>query len=305
MDKKTFINELRQALSVLQEEELNDMVSEYEQHIDMKQANGLTEEEAIADFGSLSQLTAEILEAYHVRADYAAVQKEAQGICHRRGIGAGGLRKGGRLFAAGWKLAKDSAARMGKWLWATALCGKRAAVRSFAWAKGRWKKYFGLKKHGKEGWGDMEDGRQGNMAGELAASHKGSRAGEAPSKAGACFQGIGKCMAGAARLAISACLWAARILWNGICITFALSCAFAGAWCLFALGMLAVLLLQGYPLAGVAIGCGGLVMCCFSLAWLGLTLLWKRERDNKGGRQRTTREKGQIAYHETEEGQHA
>ena len=44
MDKKTFISELRQALSVLQEDELEDIVSEYEQHIDMKLKNGLTEE---------------------------------------------------------------------------------------------------------------------------------------------------------------------------------------------------------------------------------------------------------------------
>ena len=56
MDKKTFIKELEQALSVLQEEELKDIISEYEQHIDMKQERGLTEEEAIADFGSLDEL---------------------------------------------------------------------------------------------------------------------------------------------------------------------------------------------------------------------------------------------------------
>ena len=75
MDKKTFIRELKLALSVLKQEELDDIISEYEQHIDMKQANGLTEEDAIADFGSLNELAAEILEAYHVRADYAAGKK--------------------------------------------------------------------------------------------------------------------------------------------------------------------------------------------------------------------------------------
>ena len=76
MDKKTFISELEQALSVLQEEELQDIMEEYEQHIDMKVQNGLTEEEAIADFGNLKELTSEILEAYHVRGDYASVRKE-------------------------------------------------------------------------------------------------------------------------------------------------------------------------------------------------------------------------------------
>ena len=41
MDKKTFISELEQALSVLQEEELRDIMEEYEQHIDMKVQRGL------------------------------------------------------------------------------------------------------------------------------------------------------------------------------------------------------------------------------------------------------------------------
>ena len=43
MDKKTFISKLEQALSVLQEDELRDIISEYEQHIDLKQESGLTE----------------------------------------------------------------------------------------------------------------------------------------------------------------------------------------------------------------------------------------------------------------------
>lgn len=76
MDKKTFISELEQALSVLQEEELRDIMEEYEQHIDMKVQRGLTEEEAIADFGNVKELTAEILEAYHVRGDYASVRED-------------------------------------------------------------------------------------------------------------------------------------------------------------------------------------------------------------------------------------
>ena len=71
MDKITFLRELEQGLSVLQRDELEDIISEYEQHIDMKIKNGLPEEEAIADFGGLEELTAEILTVYHVRADYA------------------------------------------------------------------------------------------------------------------------------------------------------------------------------------------------------------------------------------------
>ena len=43
MDKKTFLEELRSSLSVLQETELNDIMDEYEQHIDMKVQSGLTD----------------------------------------------------------------------------------------------------------------------------------------------------------------------------------------------------------------------------------------------------------------------
>ena len=60
MDKNTFMRELERSLSVLQESELRDILSEYEQHIDMKVKSGLSEEEAIADFGSIPELTAEI-----------------------------------------------------------------------------------------------------------------------------------------------------------------------------------------------------------------------------------------------------
>ena len=35
----------------------------------------MSEEEAIADFGSLADLKAEILEAYHVRADFNAASE--------------------------------------------------------------------------------------------------------------------------------------------------------------------------------------------------------------------------------------
>lgn len=36
MDKNTFLKKLEQMLSVLQEDELKDIISEYEQHIDLR-----------------------------------------------------------------------------------------------------------------------------------------------------------------------------------------------------------------------------------------------------------------------------
>lgn len=70
MKKEAFISTLKKYLSVLEEKEIQDIIEEYEQHIDMKMEKGLSEEDAIADFGDLKELCAGILEAYHVKADY-------------------------------------------------------------------------------------------------------------------------------------------------------------------------------------------------------------------------------------------
>ncbi|MFR3251901.1 MAG: DUF1700 domain-containing protein [Eisenbergiella sp.] len=72
MNKEEFLRILRERLSILDDREMEDILSEYEQHIDMKTAGAMSEEEAIADFGNVDDLAADILEAYHVRSDYAA-----------------------------------------------------------------------------------------------------------------------------------------------------------------------------------------------------------------------------------------
>ncbi len=75
MKKEEFLTKLRKNLSVLEEKEIQDIVEEYEQHIDMKMKGGLSEEEAIRDFGDMAELTAGILEAYHVKANYNTEKK--------------------------------------------------------------------------------------------------------------------------------------------------------------------------------------------------------------------------------------
>lgn len=65
------MSDLRQYLSVLEEQEQEDILAEYAQHIDMKIQKGQSEEEAIRDFGSVKELAAEILAAYHVDSRHA------------------------------------------------------------------------------------------------------------------------------------------------------------------------------------------------------------------------------------------
>ena len=76
MKKQEFLEELKQYLHVLADEEQEDILQEYEQHIEMKIEKGLSEEEAIRDFGSVRELAGEILEAYHVKLDVPGGAKE-------------------------------------------------------------------------------------------------------------------------------------------------------------------------------------------------------------------------------------
>ena len=70
MNKEKFLMELRAHLSILENQEQEDILAEYAQHIDMKMQKGLSEEEAIRDFGPMQDLAAEILEAYHVKPEF-------------------------------------------------------------------------------------------------------------------------------------------------------------------------------------------------------------------------------------------
>ena len=95
MNKQEFLNELQSRIRILEEAEQQDILAEYAQHIDLRTAAGLSEEEAIRDFGDLEELAAEILEAYHVdpsRVDAPSPQPLA-------GVSSGLKRTAGRLPA--------------------------------------------------------------------------------------------------------------------------------------------------------------------------------------------------------------
>lgn len=76
MNKEGFLNELRGHLRVLDEKEQQDIIDEYAQHIDLKIKSGLSEEEAISDFGNVEELARDILEAYHVDPKFEERRKE-------------------------------------------------------------------------------------------------------------------------------------------------------------------------------------------------------------------------------------
>ena len=255
MEKREFLSALEQSLSVLQEDERKDIISEYEQHIDIKVEKGLTEEEAIADFGSVSQLTSEILEAYHVRADYGAERADPD----KRAIP--GRPDGGRKQEAKVLLHRikefffRSAERL-RWL------GNRI-LEPFRWL---WRRGRSLMRRSGE---KRRTGRVTEMLGKIR-----ERRGDGHMTGNA----IGRGIRAAVRWGLGMVRLAGRLAWNGCWTAFSLTAFGFGLFSLYLFGVLVILLMQGYPLTGVLLGCMGLVMCTFSAGVLGMSFRVKRRR---------------------------
>ena len=77
--------------------------------------------------------------------------------------------------------------------------------------------------------------------------------------------GLGRCLKALVRLA-----------WNLLLALAALPFAAAGMLALVCIGLFLVLLVQGYPLAGLLLCSLGCVLCCTAVLGLGITLIWRR-----------------------------
>lgn len=69
MNKEKFLETLRKKLSVLEESEIEDIITEYDGYIEEKIAEGETEEEAVKSMGNVSVLAKELLSAYKVKGE--------------------------------------------------------------------------------------------------------------------------------------------------------------------------------------------------------------------------------------------
>ena len=76
MKKEEFFEELKNRLSVIENDELEDILNEYRQHIEIKtKEENISEEDVIRDFGSIDELSSEILESYHIRSDFNSARE--------------------------------------------------------------------------------------------------------------------------------------------------------------------------------------------------------------------------------------
>ena len=70
MTKKDFLDKLRGKLEILKSDEVEDIINEYSEHIDEKVKSGVSEEDAILEFGDFNELVTNILDAYKINKNY-------------------------------------------------------------------------------------------------------------------------------------------------------------------------------------------------------------------------------------------
>ena len=321
MDKKTFLEELRKSLRVLKEEELQDIIGEYEQHIDLKVKNGLTEEQAIADFGNIKELAAEILEAYHVRAEFsfseetdhvsksenesaepvfdAKVQEKEHTNAkpEKERFGAGII----DFLKKGFKQLCFECQKLVSWfrlllhmVWsAIGWCGTQLLY-PVRWVRERRNVSIYEKNEQKESseYPDVQtnvnDGAEPTCntvhtesTVQVYSSNTEKSKNTAVHKRGwmqRTMRGVANMLHGIWNWMVDVLIFGVRICWNCCAVGTALLIGGFGLICLYIAGVLAVLLLQGYPLTGITIGCIGVVLCLFAGAALAWTMIWHKTK---------------------------
>lgn len=239
MNKQEFLNELQSRIRILEEAEQQDILAEYAQHIDLRTAGGLSEEEAIRDFGNPEELAAEILEAYHV--DPARVETPpSQPLA---GVSSGLKRTAGRC--------RRCLGRVGGGL-------RSLASRVAAWWGSLGQRLRGLRRSPAPR--PAADTADAEKAPSPVSRFRRIRTGAALG-----LRGLGRLIKALVRLA-----------WNLLLLLIALPFVVTAVLAILSIGVLAVLLIQGYPLVGPLLCCLGLALCCIALVGLGTTLIWKR-----------------------------
>lgn len=295
MNKETFLEELRGYLRVLEDQEQEDILAEYAQHIDMKLQKGLSEEEAIRDFGPMRDLAAEILEAYHVKPEFG--KKTSGGKPDWKGPDMAGIGKWFRKAKGVFKV-KTMAAIHGirrGCIWFGRKC-KNMAV--FMWRPFS-KLWSRIKKRPvpEEISVNMQNTNMDGEA-ERALSVKSVGSGqETPEIEGGLrivkavnieqrpkrsfgtvfFRGIVKIWNWFAAF----CIWWVRLFWNLLWLFMTLFFGFMAMITLAGVGTMLVLLPQGYPLVGILLICLGAMLCLGALTCGSYSLVLHRKKEEQ------------------------
>lgn len=268
MDKATFLVQLQKNIGMLDDDEQKDIIDEYSQHIDMKVSGGMTEAEAIEDFGDFNEFVREVLNAYHVKAPFdqedaveaAATASPTAGDRLDDAV-RGGAQAAGRAVDATKRGARKMASAV------TGAAGKfsdrakeavsqasaaRAEARAEAAASG-----VGADRDGSESRAAAASGTSRGMIAEVG--------GMARSFGGVCWN-VAKT--------------AARWCWNFAVACLMASGGFMALVSLFCLGLGVVFLVQGYPVAGLTIAAAGCSMAFAAISFLLSRLIMRKHADD-------------------------
>ncbi len=270
MNKGTFLVELREHLSILEDQEQNDVLEEYAQHIDMKMKEGFSEEEAVQDFGTIEELAAEILEAYHVKPEFLTKRP----VLRLPKIQSGNLEKeksflkaSGKWLKSKWGILCHGAGNVCRWL-------KERCYAFFRWMMKpiRVRKKRDLDAADASGLWEESDRTDGESLGE----RKGTI--EMKEKRDSLIQKAGRGIVVLWKWLIGICTGCLRIFWNLGWLMFSLFCAFFAVILLMGVGTLIVLLFQGYPLMGIFLIILGGMLCFASLSYGAFRLIRRNGR---------------------------
>lgn len=278
MNKDKFLTELRGYLSILESQEQEDILAEYAQHIDMKMQKGLSEEEAIQDFGPMQELATEILEAYHVKPEFG----RRGGVFKLPAAGMGRTEKGDSFLKSGfaWTRKKTAEAVYGigqgfRWL------GEKCQVAA-GWIK---KLFTGRRERGRLPGNTKEDG----IYMEETVQEKG--------QIGRVWRTIGHGTVVFGGWFASFCIFWLRFMWNAGWMLFSLFCACMSLIILMGVGAIPVLLFQGYPLIGIFMVCLGGLLCFGALSCGAFSMLVRKKKDDKDEEPEKTGE--EVQYEQT------
>lgn len=244
MDKREFLKELGKYLEILEEQEQQDILNEYSQHIEMKMKKGMSEKEAIEDFGDLEVLAAEILSAYHIKLQEkgADEQNKIHMMAERGKQWTGNA--AAAVKGAGCRLWKGI-----KWIVKTPAAALCSLWRRMPRLKGKVK----------------EQGDNHNM------------------EKYSFMKGIKNFIVRTWDFCVRVLFWCARWVFNLILLFFAAIAGVIALICLFGFGILFVLLLAGYPLLGITLACFGCLIMSGAFAALLFLYQIKEGKDEERG----------------------
>lgn len=277
MNKDRFLSELREHLSILENQEQEDILEEYAQHIDMKMQKGLSEEEAIRDFGSIEQLAAEILEAYHVNPNFRKKNtafrfpKPKAGVISKADPASGA--SGSDSANSEESVWKQMCRHAGK-----ALTGViHRIVSGFRWIGGKCRAFAGWVKKPfvgrKTGFGEEAEENRMEMEGTK----------EIGGRMGKFFGTIGSGISALWRWFVRFCIFWLKFMWNAAWLLFAIFCGCLAMITLMGVGAAPILLWQGYPFIGIFIICIGGLLCLGALSYGAFSMLIRRKQSDQDG----------------------